>query len=189
VSRVLQVLDGPDGEAASVQLPATVMVGTDSVHHLAVDFGRIVAGFVELDIDAPAGTTLELYYREKAHQSTGVTFSDPVTGARYITRGGGETFAAMEINGLRYAHLVVHADTERSVTIKRLQVREHLYPRAGDAYFRSSDPALDTLYRAGIRTVQLNSFDSYTDCPTREQRAWVGDGVVHQRVDLTTNAD
>lgn len=40
-----------------------------------------------------------------------------------------------------------------------------------------------------MRTVQLNSFDAYTDCPTREQRAWVGDGVVHQLVDLVTNED
>ena len=189
VSRVLQVLAEPDGEPTPAELPATFRVGTESVQHVSVDFGRIVAGFVELDIDAPAGTTVELYYREKAYRSGGVTFSDPVTGARYITRGGGETFAAVEINGFRYAHLVVHADSDGSVTVNRLQVREHLYPRTGDAYFRSSEPALDALYRAGIRTVQLNSFDSYTDCPTREQRAWVGDGVVHQLVDLTTNAD
>ena len=189
VTRVLQVLDGPDGDAGPGELPATVSIRPGSVHHLAVDFGRIVAGFVELGIDAPAGTVVELYYREKAFQSGGVTFSDPVTGARYITRGGGETFAAVEINGFRYAHLVVHADEEATVTINRFQVREHLYPREGGAYFRSSDPALDRLYRAGVRTVQLNSFDSYTDCPTREQRAWVGDGVVHQLVDLTTNTD
>jgi len=37
--------------------------------------------------------------------------------------------------------------------------------------------------------VQLNSFDAYTDCPTREQRSWVGDGVVHQQVDFVSNAD
>ncbi|NTW20439.1 MAG: hypothetical protein HGA42_12940, partial [Nostocales cyanobacterium W4_Combined_metabat2_030] len=42
---------------------------------------------------------------------------------------------------------------------------------------RSDDPGLDALYRAGVRTVQLNSLDSYIDCPTREQRAWVGDAV------------
>ena len=96
----------------------------------------------------------------------------------------------MEINGLRYLHLVVHTDAAgASVTVHRLEVREHLYPRTGQAYFRSDDPALDALYRAGIRTVQLNSLDSYTDCPTREQRAWVGDGVVHQMVDLATNED
>ena len=68
-------------------------------------------------------------------------------------------------------------------------MREHLYPRTGRAYFRSDDPRLDALYRAGIRTVQLNSLDAYTDCPTREQRAWVGDAVVHQMVDLATNED
>jgi alpha-L-rhamnosidase len=189
VTRVLQVLDGPDGDSASGELPATISVCPDSVHHLAVDFGRIVAGFVELDIDAPAGTTVELYYREKPLQAGGVTFSDPVTGARYIARGGGETFTAVEINGFRYAHVVLHAEDPATVTLGRLEVREHLYPRTGDAYFRSSDPALNALYRAGIRTVELNSFDSYTDCPTREQRAWVGDGVVHQLVDLTTNTD
>ncbi len=40
-----------------------------------------------------------------------------------------------------------------------------------------------------MRTVNLNSFDAFTDCPTREQRAWVGDGVVHQMVRLATNLD
>ena len=75
------------------------------------------------------------------------------------------------------------------MTVSRVEVREHLYPRTGHAYFRSDEPALDALYRAGIRTVQLNSLDAYTDCPTREQRAWVGDGVVHQMVDLVTNED
>jgi alpha-L-rhamnosidase len=180
VTRVLQVLNRAADDTASPELPVTVPVGPDSVHHLAVDFGRVVAGFVELDIDAPTGTTVELYYREKPFQAGGVTFSDPVTGARYITRGGGETFTAVEINGFRYAHVVVHAADHASVTLGRLEVREHLYPRSGDAYFRSSDPALNALYRAGVRTVELNSFDSYTDCPTREQRAWVGDGVVHQ---------
>jgi alpha-L-rhamnosidase len=183
------VLDGPSGDPAPAELPVTVQIGADAAHHLAVDFGRIVAGFVELDLDAPAGTQVELYYREKPFAPGGVTFSDPVTGTRYIARGGADTFEAMELNGFRYAHLVVHADQPATVTIGGLRVREHLYPRAGNAYFRSDDPALDRVYRAGIRTVELNSFDSYTDCPTREQRAWVGDGVVHQLVDLTTNED
>ena len=30
-----------------------------------MDFGRIVAGFVELDLEAPAGTVVEMHYREK----------------------------------------------------------------------------------------------------------------------------
>jgi hypothetical protein len=106
-----------------------------------------------------------------------------------VTAGGEDSFRAIELNGLRYVHLVVHAEQEADVAVSRIAVREHLYPRTGAAYFRSEDPLLDRLYRAGVRTVQLNSLDSYTDCPTREQRAWVGDGVVHQMVDLVTNED
>ena len=31
--------------------------------------------------------------------------------------------------------------------------------------------------------------DAYVDCPTREQRSWTGDSVVHQMVDLVANPD
>ena len=48
---------------------------------------------------------------------------------------------------------------------------------------------LTDLWAVGRRTVSICSLDSYVDCPTREQRAWTGDSVVHQMVDLTTNAD
>ena len=57
------------------------------------------------------------------------------------------------------------------------------------ARFECSDPLLERVHGVGRRTVTLNSDDAYTDCPTREQRAWTGDSVVHQMVDLTTNDD
>jgi hypothetical protein len=191
--RVREVLLADALATAPAELPATFDVGRGRVQHLAVDFGRIVAGFVELDVDAPAGTVVELHYREKAFRPApaGVRpeLSDPATGARYVAAGGSGSFSAFELNGLRYVHLAVHAEEEATVTVSRVEVREHLYPRTGSAYFSSDDPGLDALYRAGVRTVQLNSLDAYTDCPTREQRAWVGDGVVHQMVDLVTNED
>jgi alpha-L-rhamnosidase len=68
-------------------------------------------------------------------------------------------------------------------------VSEYHYPFTGGAAFSSSDPELNRLYQAGIRTTEMNSFDAFTDCPTREQRAWVGDGVVHQMVHLVANED
>ncbi len=190
VARVTQVLLEPDTTPGPAELPATFQVGPDRVHHVGVDFGRVVAGFVELDVEAPAGTVVELQYREREFRRELVDVeSAPQTGARYITPLGASTFAALELNGLRYVHVVVHAEQEATVTIRRLAVREYLYPRTGGAYFRSDDPGLDALYRAGVRTVELNSFDAFTDCPTREQRAWVGDGVVHQLVQLATNED
>jgi Bacterial alpha-L-rhamnosidase 6 hairpin glycosidase domain/Alpha-L-rhamnosidase N-terminal domain/Bacterial alpha-L-rhamnosidase concanavalin-like domain len=190
VARVTQVLLEAAIRADTAELPASFDIAAGEVHHLSVDFGRIVAGFVELDLEAPAGTVVEMHYREKVFRpELAWSGEDPETGARYVASGSDDRFAALEINGLRYIHLVVHAEQAVSVTLKRLELREHLYRRTGEAYFRSDDPGLDALYRAGIRTVQLNSLDSYIDCPTREQRAWVGDAVVHQMVDLATNED
>ena len=185
----------PARDPATAELPATFDVGPGRVQHLAVDFGRIVAGFVELDVDAPAGTIVELHYREKALAAGArpcrTELSDPATGARYVARRW-RTARSPRWSSTGSATSISSSTRTRSaatVTVSRVEVREHLYPRAGGAYFRSDDPALDALYRAGIRTVQLNSLDAYTDCPTREQRAWVGDGVVHQMVDLVTNED
>jgi Bacterial alpha-L-rhamnosidase 6 hairpin glycosidase domain len=190
VHRVIQALLEDVTSTDAPELPVTFGLGPGHVHHLSVDFGRIVAGFVELDIDAPPGVVVEMHYREKVFRpELAWKGEDPETGARYVSAGTADGFSALELNGLRYLHLIVHADRAVSVTLSRLEVREYLYPRIGGAYFRSDDPRLDTLYQAGIRTVQLNSLDSYTDCPTREQRAWVGDAVVHQMVDLATNED
>lgn len=190
VPRVTQVLLEDVIGTQDAELPVTYEITAGRAYHFSVDFGRIVAGFVELDLEAPAGTVVEMHCREKVFRpELAWKGEDPETGARYVAAGTDKQFAALELNGLHYLHLVVHAEQAVSVTLKRLEVREYLYPRTGRAYFSSDDPALSALYKAGLRTVQLNSLDSYTDCPTREQRAWVGDAVVHQMVDLATTED
>jgi alpha-L-rhamnosidase len=158
VSRVTQALLEGVIRTHTAELPASFDFAAGQLHHFSVDFGRIVAGFVELDLEAPAGAVVEMHYREKLFRpELAWKGEDPETGARYMAAGADDRFARLEINGLRYLHLVVHADQPVSVILNRLEVREHLYPRTGRAYFRSDDRQLDALYRAGIRTVQLNS--------------------------------
>ncbi|WAL74672.1 family 78 glycoside hydrolase catalytic domain [Kitasatospora sp. YST-16] len=188
-ARVVQHLEFP-GEPLPAGLPLSAVIGADRTLDLVIDFGALTAGFVELTVDAPAGTVLELGYREK-RKRVGIveTTSDYEAGARYVCPGGRAVYSALEPAGLRYLYLTVHTPTAAEVTVVDVAVRENVYPQTGSAYFSSDDKELDRIYRAGIRTVQLNSFDAYTDCPTREQRSWVGDGVVHQMVHLATNED
>ncbi len=188
--RVRQLLCQAPATPTPTTLPTTASVAAGTAAHLEIDFGRILAGFVEVDVVAPSGVVLDLYYREKPWATDpdgGV--SAPATGARYVTRGSDDGFRALELNGLRYLHLIAYGDEATEVTVTGVRVREYHYPEVGEAFFRSNDAEIDRLYRAGVRTVTMNAFDSYTDCPTREQRAWVGDGVVHQMVHLTTNDD
>ena len=188
VTRVEAVAGLPvSGTARAQTVPLTVEVPAGGLVRIAVDMGRIVSGFVEFALDAPAGAVLELSYAEEP--VTGP--SGPIgqhAGTRYIARGVDDRFTVFDSNGLRFAHILVHR-MQGAVTLTSFTVREHLYPWQEGAGFACDDDELNRIFQAGIRTVQLNSHDAFIDCPTREQRAWVGDAVVHQMVHLATNQD
>jgi hypothetical protein len=175
--------------AGKAELPLTVTLSPDSVTVVTVDFQRIVAGHVEFDVDAPAGARLDLFYQEADFDpASGPVASAPRTSASYTTRGVDDHYKAIELNGLRRISLMLPAG-EGEIRVRDIAVHEYHYPFVGGARFESSDAELTRLYRAGVRTTEMNSFDAFTDCPTREQRAWVGDGVVHQMVHLVANED
>lgn len=175
------------GTAQAQTLPLTVDVPVGGMARVTVDMGRIVSGFVEFALDAPAGTVLDLSYVEEPVKGS----SGPIgqqAGTRYIARGADDSFQVFDSNGLRYAHILVHG-AQSPVTLTRFAVREHLYPWQEGAGFACDDEEMNRIFTAGVRTVRLNSHDAFIDCPTREQRAWVGDAVVHQMVHLATNQD
>jgi hypothetical protein len=174
--------------AAATAFPCKFEVPENGAVRLMADMGRIVSGLVGFSVTAPAGSVFDLCYVEEPLTGKEAGFSAPHNGSRYIARGKDDRFEAFDSNGLRYIYLVVHG-ASGPVTVSDLAVREHIYPWQPGASFECSDPELNRLYTAGIRTVNLNSHDAFLDCPTREQRAWVGDSVVHQMVHLTTNLD
>jgi alpha-L-rhamnosidase len=186
-ARVASTLGLSAAPAGAAAFPHEVALDTGGAR-LLVDFGRIVAGLVQLEVSAPAGTIFDMCYVEDPLTGKESGPFGPHNGSRYIARGADDAFETFDPNGLRYIYLVIHG-TSGPVTVHRLAVREMIYPWTPGASFECSDPELNELYRAGIRTVNLNSFDAFTDCPTREQRAWVGDSVVHQMVHLATNLD
>jgi alpha-L-rhamnosidase len=190
VLRVRKTLKGAElAPQADVSLPVDVSAADGASSYVALDFGRVVAGYVHFEADVEEGAVIDVMYRERSTDLS--SDSDPTgsnTGARYIARGHDDVFDAGEVNGFRYAHVLISGGGA-GAALTRFSVRERLYPVSDETYFRSDDAEIDALYHAGIRTVQLNAQDAFTDCPTREQRAWVGDGVVHQMVHLTTNTD
>jgi alpha-L-rhamnosidase len=186
-SRVIAAMALPASPLDPVTFPATVEVNAAAVR-LATDFGRIVAGLVQLEVSAPAGTTFDMCYSEEPLTGQERGLFAPSNGSRYIARGSEDRFETFDANGLRYITIVIH-DAGGPVTVNYVAVRERIYPWTPGAAFECSDSELNTLYQAGIRTVNLNSHDAFLDCPTREQRAWVGDSVVHQMVHLATNLD
>ena len=189
VRRVQATLDlAASGPVQDVGLPLTLDIPAGGSVRVAMDMGSIVMGQVQFEIEAPVGTVLDLSYTEEPLARPRGTFGGMHAGTRYIARGQNDRFKLYEALGFRYAYILVHG-VVGPVTLGSFSVQEDVYPWQGHAGFECDDPELNRIFQAGIRTVQLNSRDAFTDCPTREQRAWVGDSVVHQMVHLATNTD
>ena len=188
VKRLQATLDlavtGPAGD----RLPLALDVPADGCVRIMLDMGGIVMGQAQFEIEAPAGTVLDISYTEDPLAPPRGPFDGMHSGTRYVARGAHDRFKLYDALGFRYAYILAHGVTG-PVTLRSFAVQEDLYPWQPGAEFACSEDQLNRIFRAGIRTVQLNARDAFTDCPTREQQAWVGDSVVHQMVSLVTNTD
>jgi hypothetical protein len=175
------------GAVVDMSSPMQFKIPDDGAAWIKIDMGRIVSGFVQFELQCTPGTTLDISYMEEPIRG-GTHFGRMRSGTRYIARGRNDKFGLFDTIGFRYAYVLAHSSSEE-IELTSFVVRENLHPWQEPASFECSDPLLEQIYKAGVRTVQLCSPDAFVDCPTREQRAWTGDGIVHQMVTLAGNRD
>ena len=172
---------------ARLAWPLTISPQAGQAETILIDLGEETAGHLGLEIEAPAGAQVDARVAEALGAGGKLAPLDQHNGFRYVARGTHDRFETFDRIGTRYLQISVRSD--EPVTLRSVTCRERLRPRPAGASFNSSDPALDRIWSIGNRTVDLCAQDAYLDCPSREQRAWTGDAVVHQMVDLTTNPD
>lgn len=166
------------------------------------DLGHIAAGLVNLRVkNAQPGTTIDIAASEHRSEDGNLVTLGQHAGLRYVCRGeSAESFESLDIIGTRFLDVALRApqtsasatsDTTSTTAALSLEISiaEQHRPRPAGASFECSDPLLNQIHEIGLRTVDLCALDAYVDCPTREQRAWTGDSVVHQMVDLVSNPD
>ena len=155
------------------------------------DLGCIAAGTLQLDVrGAAAGTIIDIAAAEHLDAAGHLVMLGQHAGVRYVCSGQAHAqFESLDIIGTRHLHAAVRSPSGETDPALALSIRDRHRPRPDGAAFTCSDPVLEHIHRVGLRTVDLCALDAYVDCPTREQRAWTGDSVVHQMVDLVTNPD
>lgn len=126
-----------------------------------------------LKVKAPAGKLINI----QTDQYDGwYAFGDgPAVRAEYITKDGEQEFETllwMSGNTVRYT-------IPAGVEIISLKYREIGYPSEFTGEFKSNDPFYDKLWIMARRTLYINMFDNFMDCPERERALWWGD-VVNQ---------
>ena len=154
-----------------------------------IDLEGVVAGTVQLRIeDARAGTIVDVAAAEHLDDQGHLIPLGQHAGFRYICDDRrSQSFETFDVIGTRYLSFSVRSPaTPPTISVV---VHDRHRPRPEGASFACSDPLIEQIHAVGLRTVDLCALDAYIDCPSREQRAWTGDSVVHQMVDLVSNPD
>jgi alpha-L-rhamnosidase len=159
-----------------------------------LDFGRILTGRPRIHIEAHGGEQIEIACSEKipGEWKPGGAASEarispaPFLGAdnhlsRYTARAGDQVFERFEWCAIRWMQLVVR-NAPRGVCIKGLGAVFVRYPVETRGKFSCSDPVLTNLWSTGAYTLSLCMHDAWEDCPSREQRQWLGDATVENLV-------
>ncbi|MBN1553308.1 MAG: family 78 glycoside hydrolase catalytic domain [Phycisphaerae bacterium] len=189
-----QVYPTPDGTAqpASPVSPSRHWVRDDSeaatIHpttgydaHCIADFDREMIGYVELTVDAPAGTVIDVQCFEK-FEPDGIAWMKH-NGFRYVCREGLQTFTSHYRRGFRYASVTLR-NFDMPVRFHSLQCRQETYPVRQVGPFECDDEPLNRAYRMSVDTAAVCMLDTYVDCPGHEQAFWVGDARITALINL-----
>ncbi len=146
------------------------------------DMGINFAGWQQLRVSGPAGTTVTMMIGEQLHADGTVDQSQIFSPAtpmypvvdRYTLSGNGvETWHPMfEYHGFRYLQVSGLPGAPDNGTITGLVLRGDNAP-AGS--FTSSNDMLNSIHQIINRAIQSNMMAIFTDCPDREKMGWLAD--------------
>ncbi|SDK18703.1 alpha-L-rhamnosidase [Pedobacter sp. ok626] len=160
------------------------------------DFGQNLAGLSRLVIKGEAGTVVSLKHGEKL-SATGYLdnyeigrhyrFEDPSETAQtdiYILKGRGQEIFTQRFTYHGYRYVEVTVDRPMALNkcnLTALSIHTNV-TKTGN--FLCSNPLLNKIYEAGIRSYVTNLHGIPTDCPQREKNGWTGDGHIAAELGL-----
>jgi alpha-L-rhamnosidase len=149
----------------------------DGVHGvvLTFEFAEQGVGWPHFEIDAPAGTTVELLVHE-AHAPDGPPLLSGVFHAwsRFICRGGRERFEPFDFESLRWLQLHVHG-TAGAVQVATVGLRRRVFPWPHEPVACVREPALQRLIAATLNTLNNCAQETLVDGMARERQQYSGD--------------
>jgi alpha-L-rhamnosidase len=138
--------------------PVSLQVGEE----VSFDLAQIIQGYHLLELDADAGSELEIAYNLPEGKSSGESSYKARVGMQ--TYMGGDTFA--------FNRLAIRLKSGR-IRLVRAAAVEVRYPFERVASFKCSDPLLSQLWAICARSLELLSEDAYVDCADRERVEWI----------------
>lgn len=142
-----------------------------------IDVGRIIAGFVEFSLVAPAGIEIKLEHSEVL--DTQGNYYNNILGINkeqmdvYITKEEYQTYRPhFTYHGFRYIR-ISNWPGEISINNFKVHVLSSNLKKIGS--FTTNDKRINQLQENIVSSQIANSISIPTDCPQREKAGWTGD--------------
>lgn len=158
--------------------------------HYFIDFGREIAGHIEMNAMGNGGETVQILYGEELNEDGSVRFDTRCNcyyGDTWILAGGENEFEPFDYKAFRYVEVRAPANTVIIDSVKAL-VRH--YPMDDKSCsFHSSSPLLNKTWEICTNSVRVGCQEVYVDCPSREKGQYLGDATVTSLAQLYLTGD
>ncbi len=142
---------------------------------IVLDFGKVMTGYIEFDMEGPGGTMVDVGYAERLVDGHFVNSIETLhCSSRYILREGRQQYRFFAWESFRFVKLRFR-DCFSPITVYSLHALRRTYPYQLRGSFKSGDDRLDKLFSICRHTLRLCSNDYIMDTPWREQSQWCGD--------------
>lgn len=208
----------PDGGRPMSVDGAAMELAAGSRCEFILDVGELTSGYPVVEVEGGAGACIRLTYAEALRlpwdtpdavmlgeqqplENLASHFADEGTGWTFDRRGaihgwsdtwhppgGAGRFEPWHWRAFRFIGVTIEAGTE-PISVKSIRYRYTAYPYELKARFSCSDPALEKVFQAGVRTMQLCSHDTFEDCPHYEQMQYAGDTMITSHLGMLTSGD
>lgn len=181
----------PPGHALEASPGAVLHIPAGSLDPvLLLRFPQEVNGGLALELEAPAGTVIDIVYDETlvdgraAATVHGYSFVD-----RFVASGRREhIMPGLHVRGFRLVQLVIRR-MSAPLTLHAASAVDRRYPLGAVGDFDASDPVLRQIWEACARTLSACAVDTFVDCPWRENALYLNDLLVENRVALQLSGD
>lgn len=178
------------------EVGAIQMADCQSQYLWAFDFERQFTGHLELEIEAPRGSIIDVAYDDwlRSDGCVSLYVSNPFvhTVDRYIAAGGRQVIHGLNPRGGRYLQVMVDCPSscsDASVRIHSIRMVLHSTLQLNRSQFKCGIPQIDWAWEASRRTLESSASETYNDCPWRERGSYLEDGYISLKMHACLSPD
>ncbi len=170
--------------SGKADFPITVREG----EYVLIDFERVEAGFLNATIESLEDSDVVLsfceYFEGNTFEFQNMNVHNVVE--FFLEKGDKREIQTFEPYTFRFVRVTVRSG---AIDLKSFGMKTYMFDTSKMEDLNCSNPCLNDIYWAAVRTFAHNAVDLYFDCPSRERAGWLCDSYFTAKVEYELTGD